>query len=379
MNRVRVLVVDDSVAIRRLVTQALASDPALEVVGVAANGRIGLARIPQLKPDIVTLDIEMPEMNGLEALVEIRRLYPHLPVIMLSSFTERGAAATLDALARGASDYLPKPASAQSVAAAVAFLQEQLVPRIKALTGLGGTPPPLPPPSRRGREVQAPAMLPPPHLRVRQRVDVVAIGVSTGGPNALVRVLGDLPANLPVPVLVVQHMPPVFTGMLAERLRTVCALDVREGVAGGVVEPGRVWIAPGDNHMVVQRSGTGVLLALQQEPPENSCRPAVDVLFRSLPGIWGGHVLALVMTGMGKDGLLGCEQIVKAGGQVLAQDQATSVVWGMPGFVAQAGLADAVLPLGDLGSEIISRVMAGRCGLKVPDRGGAQREPGEQR
>lgn len=361
METVRVLVVDDAVTARRLVAQALAADPALEVVGVAANGRIALSRIAQLSPDVVTLDIEMPDMDGLATLDAIRRDYPGLPVIMLSSFTQRGAARTLDALARGACDYVPKPTAARSAADAIAYLGEQLIPRIKAVTGTGLAPQLRAQPSPESASAPAPPLPRGKPERYRHRIDVVGIGVSTGGPNALAKVLADLPHGLPVPVLIVQHMPPMFTAMLAERLHASCQLDVREASNGEVIQAGGVWLAPGDFHMVAEKTGPAATIGLHQLPAVNSCRPSVDVLFRSLAAVWGSHVLALVMTGMGRDGLEGAEAVAAAGGQVLAQDQATSVVWGMPGLVTQRGLADATLPLGELGAELVQRVSAWRC------------------
>jgi two-component system, chemotaxis family, protein-glutamate methylesterase/glutaminase len=365
MKRIRVLVVDDAVAVRRLVSEALSSDPSVEVAGVAANGRIGLSRIAQLSPDVITLDLEMPEMDGLQTLIELRRTYPTLPVIMLSSYTKRGARQTLEALARGATDYVPKPDASQSATATVEYLKRELLPRVRVLGGLEGVPAvPSSSPSRRTEEAARPLTLAP-LPRGPRRVDVVVIGVSTGGPNALAATLSTLPADFPVPVLIVQHMPALFTGMLAERLRSVCKLDVQEATSGTTVEPGRILIAPGEFHMVVQRVSSAVSVMLHQAPPENSCRPSVDVLFRSVPAVWGANVLAAVLTGMGKDGLAGCREIAAAGGQIVVQDRATSIVWGMPGFVADAGLASAVLPLDDVGPEILRRVQEGR-GTTLP-------------
>jgi two-component system, chemotaxis family, protein-glutamate methylesterase/glutaminase len=375
MKRVRVLVVDDAVAVRRLVSEALSSDPGVEVAGVAANGRIGLSRIAQLSPDLVTLDLEMPEMDGMQTLVELRRLYPTLPVIMLSSYTKRGARQTLEALARGATDYVPKPDASQSASATIEYLKRELLPRVRVLGGLEGVPTLVPgPPPRRTDEPGRPLPLAP-QPRGPRRVDAVVIGVSTGGPNALAATLHDLPEDLPVPVLIVQHMPALFTGMLAERLRNVSRLDVQEASSGVTVEPGRVWIAPGEYHMVVQRVASAVSIMLHQAPPENSCRPSVDVLFRSVPAVWGPNVLAVVLTGMGKDGLAGCRDIAAAGGQIVVQDRATSVVWGMPGYVAEAGLANAVLPLPEIGAEIARRVQENRAGTQASPPTGSPRGP----
>jgi two-component system, chemotaxis family, protein-glutamate methylesterase/glutaminase len=353
VSRVRVLIVDDAVVYRRLLADELAADPAIEVVGTAANGRIALAKLDQVNPDLVILDVEMPELDGLATLREIRKTRPKLPVIMFSAFTERGAEATLDALALGATDYFAKPASAGGLDASRKVLRDELIPEIKALCG---------PPAGRAAPVPIPpagSIAPRP---VTSAVDVVAIATSTGGPNALADVFAALPADLPVPAVVVQHMPPMFTRLLAQRLSAHSSLQVEEGRAGGVLRPGHAWLAPGDFHMAVGREGDEVRIRLNQDPPENSCRPAADVLFRSVAHTFGPGSLAVVLTGMGQDGLRGCEAIRAAGGQVLVQDEPTCVVWGMPGYVARAGLADRVLPLGLIGPEIVRRVRAGRGG-----------------
>jgi two-component system chemotaxis response regulator CheB len=356
MPKIRVLVVDDAVVIRRLVSEELSGDPALEVVGTAANGRIALAKMAQLSPDVVILDVEMPEMDGLATLAELRKTYPRLPVIMFSALTERGAQATLDALALGATDYFTKPAPEGGLEASLAVLREQLIPKIKALCAAGrGTP---------TQERPAPAVVPGRPLRPPSApsgpIQVLAVGASTGGPNALAEVFRRLPADFPVPIVIVQHMPPMFTRLLAERLSAQFPLRFQEGASGSVLAPGQAWIAPGDHHLIVVRDALHVRLLVHQDPPENSCRPAVDVLLRSVARTFGAHSLAVILTGMGQDGQRGCEAIREAGGQVLAQDEATSVVWGMPGYVARAGLADRVLPLSLIGDEILRRVQQGR-------------------
>jgi two-component system chemotaxis response regulator CheB len=366
MAKIRVLVVDDAVVFRRLLAEELGRDPALDVVGTAANGRIALARMPQVAPDVVILDVEMPEMDGLATLAELRKSYPRLPVIMFSALTERGAAATLDALALGATDYFTKPAAAGSMDASLQVIREQLIPELKALCADRCR--------RPGAEDRAapaavpagdPGLLPDGKTPRRPRasagpVRVVAIGASTGGPNALAEVLRQLPADFPVPVLIVQHMPPMFTRLLAERLSAVCPLRVEEGKSGDVLEPGHARIAPGDYHLIAVRDGTRVRLLVHQDPPENSCRPSADVLLRSVAKTFGPDSLAVILTGMGQDGLRGCEAVSEAGGQVLAQDEATSVVWGMPGSVARAGLADRVLPLSLIADEVVRRVRQGK-------------------
>ncbi len=356
MRKVRVLVVDDSTVIRRLLTDALNSDPGVEVAATAPNGRIALAKIPQINPDVITLDMEMPEMDGISTLVELRKLYPKLPVIMFSTLTQRGAEATLDALSKGANDYVTKPANVGSVTAALQNVRHDLVPKIKAFCPWSASVSPVIP--RRQPETSAVARKESDSRN--QRIDCVAIGVSTGGPNALQAVLTRLPKELPVPIVIVQHMPPIFTKHLADRLHQLSPLDVFEGMRGDALAPGGVWIAPGDHHMIVRREGAVVRIDTHQQPPENSCRPAVDVLFRSVAEVFGPHTLAVVLTGMGQDGARGCEVIRDAGGRILAQDEKSSVVWGMPGAVANAGLADKIIPLDQVASEIIREAEIGR-------------------
>jgi two-component system chemotaxis response regulator CheB len=355
MAPIRILVVDDSVVIRKLLSDTLSQDKALEVVGVASDGHIALAKIPLLKPDLITLDIDMPVMDGLETLTAIRKLNLKLPVIMFSTLTERGAAATLDALALGASDYSTKPSDTGSPAVAIERIRDELIPKIKALC-MG--------PSRLATlSPFRPAVIA--RERPNRRIDVVAIGTSTGGPNALAEVLPKIPKDFPVPILVVQHMPPIFTRLLAERLAGKCSIPVKEGAGGSVILPSQAWIAPGNFHMKVNHTGIDWRLAMNQESPENFCRPAVDVLFRSLARAYGPHVLGVVMTGMGSDGLLGAQAIRDAGGDIIVQDEASAVVWGMPGLVHASGLADAAYPLSRLALEITRRVLQSH-GLRSP-------------
>lgn len=366
MSKIRVLVVDDSALIRRMISEALASDPEIEVAAAAANGRIALARIPQVNPDVVTLDIEMPVMNGLAALKELRKMYLRLPVIMFSTLTERGAAATLDALALGASDYVTKPSNVGGIGPALQRIREDLIPKIKAhcckvSRRIG------PPAPRTPLKTSCPVTQTPSFQSAGQRVDIVAIGVSTGGPNALGEVIPQLPQDFPAPIVIVQHMPPIFTKFLAERLSSKSQIHVVEAENMQELLRGQAYIAPGDFHVAVVRENGTVRIRTHQGPPENSCRPAVDVLFRSVAEVYGGHSLGVIMTGMGQDGLRGCQSIRDVGGKVLAQDAATSVVWGMPGFVADAGLADKVLPLQQLAGEIIKKVRRERPLSPVAD------------
>jgi two-component system chemotaxis response regulator CheB len=369
MKKAKVLVVDDAILIRRMVTDVLAADPAIEVAGEAANGRIALQKIAQLNPDLVTLDIEMPEMDGIQTLKEIRKTYPRLPVIMFSALTERGASDTLEALQHGASDYVTKPAVAAGRATAQQRILEDLVPKIKSLCRLG-----TPVPAAPKKDAAAPAAYRAPAPRAAgsqaavDAIDIVAIAVSTGGPVALAEILSQLPATFPAPILLVQHMPQMFTRFLAERLNGGTALKVMEAVDGQPLQPGVVYVAPGDFHLTVRKSHGSVVTALDQDPPQHSHRPAADVLFRSVADAYGPRALAVVLTGMGQDGLRGSEEITRAGGRVIVQDEATSVVWEMAGLVVNAGLADAVLPLNQMAGELQRRTE--RAG-KADDRRGA--------
>lgn len=392
MSRIRVLIVDDSVVIRRLVSDVLAGDPGIEVVGTAPNGKLALTKLAQLAPDLLTMDIEMPEMDGISAVRAMRASGSRLPVIMFSTLTESGAAATLDALEAGASDYVTKPANVGSVAQSMEQVRSQLIPKIKALLPRGGTglPGPVgavrpgrplaPVDAARGSAPAAPGSTGPALVRpargetpvTAQRVKrdspfrLLAVGCSTGGPEALSRFLSGFPADLPVPVVVVQHMPPVFTRQFAGRLDRQHKVRVLEATGGETLEPGTVYIAPGDFHLELQQRGAAVVTRLQQGPPENFCRPAVDVLFRSAATVYGGDVLGVILTGMGADGRRGSEQLVARRSSVIVQDEATSVVWGMPGAVAGAGLAEEVLTIDELGPAVLQRLSAHRGAGRVP-------------
>lgn len=365
-RKIKVLLVDDAIVVRKVLAEVLAGDPDIEVAGACPNGKIALQRIPQLDPDLVVLDIEMPEMDGISTLVEIRKISKTLPVIMFSTLTERGASATIEALLKGANDYVTKPTAEGGVNTALNRVRDELVPKIKQLCGkiTGRTSatahraaPAAPAAANAAGNLAA-------NLAsiLTERVDVLAIGSSTGGPQALAAVLAELPANLPVPGVITQHMPPVFTKLLAERLTTGSKVKVVEAKDGDTLQPGVFHLAPGDWHMTTVRSGEKVIVKLNQQPPENSCRPSVDVMLRSVVDVYGRKTLACILTGMGSDGHLGCQKVKDAGGQVLAQDEATSVVWGMPGFVVRGGLADRVLPLDQIGAELTRRARAGRVG-----------------
>lgn len=423
VGRIRVLLVDDSAVVRRLVRGALDTDPEIEVVAEAANGQEALLRLRECDPDAVVCDVEMPVMSGIETVQAIRRQSGSLPVVMFASPNRASAHVTLEALHAGASDFVTKPtvAAGTAMAAVMEALCIELGGKIKGLLRGPGdlsavaraavryapqpapeaptpparpavtveppsAPPSLqPPPTRAVVTVEAPTPVarpavvrPPPAARAADprpgsrthqevvrlavpqrprsgRCEAVLIGISTGGPNALAELVPRLPADLPAPVLVVQHMPPVFTRLLAERLSTRSQLPVHEAASGDPVRPGGILLAPGDHHLVVRRDGSGVVCALNRDAQENSVRPAVDVLFRSAAEVWGGNVLVVIMTGMGQDGLLGAVQLHRLGASVLAQDEASSVVWGMPGAVVKAGIAERVLPLSQLADEIALR------------------------
>ncbi|OZB47349.1 MAG: chemotaxis response regulator protein-glutamate methylesterase [Cellulomonas sp. 14-74-6] len=397
MTAIRVLVVDDSVVVRRLVTDALAADPRVEVVGTASDGRRALARVEQLKPDVVTMDVEMPDLNGIEAVRALRTSGSRVPIIMFSTLTERGAAATLDALVAGASDYVTKPSNMGSVQESIARVAEELIPKILVLAGgpgaagrgqlgtrpaaggsglrtPGGHVPTAAPggqalggiasrtlgPARTahagGSALGRPAFPPPPPAP--HPVRMVVVGSSTGGPQALSTLVTALTAPPRVPVVVVQHMPPVFTHQLAARLDRLGPARVSEAVDGEELRPGHVYIAPGGAHLLVRNVHGTLRAVLDQGPPVNFCKPSVDVMFDSAVEAVGGDLVCAVLTGMGSDGRNGAGKIVAAGGTVLAQDEATSVVWGMPGAVTTSGFAHRVLPLDDVPGAIEAAVAA---------------------
>ena len=384
---VRVLAADDSVVMRgimaklfRMHAEESGSElPRMELCGLAQNGVECLELVSKLRPDVLVLDLEMPLLNGLEVLDRLRVERPGLPVIMCSSYTEHGARSTLEALARGASDYVTKPAEQRDFAAAMASLSRQLLPRIAALAKL----------SKRGEEAcglaeaerEKRAATGPAPANASGPIEVVVIGLSTGGPAALEQMLPSLPKSFPVPVLIVQHMPKLFTGALAERLNRCCALRVEQAYEDAALYAGTVWLAPGDAHMEIaprrtmmgeEARNTGVRggrVRLHQQEPLNHCRPSVDYLFFSAARMYGPAALAVVMTGMGSDGLDGARAVHGSGGVVLAQDEASSAVWGMPGRVSEAGIASATLPLSALAGELQQRVNAGRViGGGAPQR-----------
>jgi len=383
---IRVLAVDDSAVMRGVLRNLFqthgkkhSSDlPAMELCGVVEDGVECLAAVLRLRPDVLVLDLEMPRMHGLDVLERLRLEEPGLPVIMCSSYTERGARLTLDALALGAADYVMKPSQQSDLAVAMETLASQLLPKI-AVLGDAGFKMLSDARVKTTQQAIAESKLFPNRAAEGTpmdggsngaRVEIVVIGVSTGGPSALETMLPRLAEDFAVPVMIVQHMPKLFIGELAERLDRHCVLRVREARDGAEVRPGTIWLAPGDAHMEVAQTaegsatgGVGVprtVVQLHQQRTLNHCKPSVDYLFSSAARLYGAGTLALVMTGMGSDGLTGARRVHEAGGVVLTQDATTSAVWGMPGRVFQAGLSREPLPLASLAGELTRRVNAGR-------------------
>ncbi len=353
---IKVLIVDDSIIFRRVLQDTLKKNPHIKVVGTAENGEEAIKLIRALRPDVVILDVEMPKMNGLETLEEMKRLKLTPAVIMFSTLTAQGAKVTIEALSKGAFDFVQKPTGTKAFQESQKKIEQELVPKILACAESMKRPafrrvlrPTAPPPQKRPvpptRVSKAPTVRPRVTTRMAFRPEAVAIGVSTGGPNALNEVIPRFPANFRLPVFLVQHMPPVFTKQLADRLNSKSKLTVKEAEDGELVRPATVYVAPGDFHMLVKKNDRGHMIRLTQDPPVNSCRPAVDPLFESLADAYKGRVVAVVMTGMGHDGRDGAKVLKEKGAYIIAQDQETSVVYGMPKFVAEAGIADKICPL----------------------------------
>lgn len=369
LRELRVVVADDAILFRRVMEQVLGSLPGVEVVGIAQNGKIALQKVQELKPDLLTLDMEMPEMDGL-AVLDAMKGMPNAPtVIVVSALTLHGGRLTLQALQRGAFDFITKPDESGAEKSRESLRQE-LTPRVKALAlrlGVRGilrgttasTPPASPAPVAPSRTA-AVSSTPSRGATVAQKPEMVLIGVSTGGPNTLAILLSALPANLGVPVLIVQHMPPLFTQSLAENLDGKSALRVREAAHDEIAEPNTVYIAPGGRQMRIAPGPEGrKVIQITDDPPENNCRPAVDYLFRSAAMHYPGRSLAVILTGMGSDGTLGLRLLKRHGCHVIAQDEASSVVWGMPKAAVDAGVADVVLPLEAIASKITALVRGG--------------------
>ena len=358
---IRVLIADKSSAMRRVVSETLSRAGGIDVIGAACDGREALSLTHDLKPDVVILDNDLPGLTGEEVLRLLRASQPKLPIIMFSSLSLRGIDATFHSLSSGATDFVAKPVAAGHVLQAVRHIESQLLPKVQHWGSLKLGRFVVP-----GTETTAhtqrqlpvrPSVPTKSAARGRpQRIEAVVMGISTGGPNALAEVVPKFPADLGVPILIVQHMPPMFTRLLAERLDQLGPLSVREAVPQAEVRPGQIWIAPGDYHMTVRRQGDRVLIDTNQNERENSCRPSADVLFRSAAEVWGGNMLGVIMTGMGKDGLEGCRCIRPLGANIVCQDEASCVVWGMPRAVTEAGLADHIVGLKNMADEIVRQV-----------------------
>jgi two-component system, chemotaxis family, protein-glutamate methylesterase/glutaminase len=376
------MVCDDSAVIRGLISRSLESDPEIQVVTTVSNGQMAINALSRYPVEVLILDIEMPVMDGLTALPELIKAQPELQIIMASTLTRRNADISMRALAAGAADYLAKPTTTMALNAAADFKTE-LAAKVRALgaarrraAGLrspGRRVPeaphapaapvaehhhPVAPPRLASRAVAGSsrgpiALRPPPH----EVPDIIAIGSSTGGPQALFAVLGALKPGIPQPIVITQHMPATFTTILAEHIERASGIPTVEGSDGLPVQGGRAYVAPGDFHMTVEALGNQRVIRLHKTPPENYCRPSVDPMLRSLTKLYGRKVFTVILTGMGQDGLRGAETVVAAGGSLIAQDEATSVVWGMPGAVAMAGLCSAVIPLAEV-APYIRRVAA---------------------
>ena len=359
---VRVMIVDDSAVIRGVETRILEAHPDIKVVASVANAQLALNQLTRTPVDVMILDIEMPVLDGLSALPQIRRIAPQTKVIMASTLTTRGGEISLEALRLGAIDFVPKP-TVGSIFTAEDFKRE-LINKVTALARVrlpGASAPPTviargphaPAPTLGSGPAPSPAS-PAPQLRMASAAPpaIIGIGSSTGGPQALQMTLTTLPATMQLPIVIVQHMPPTFTRLLADQIARATGRPTCEGEDGMPVVPGRIYVAPGGMHMCVERhEGRGVI-DINSNPPENFCRPAVDPLFRSLAASYGPSALVLILTGMGSDGARGAEAVAHAGGTVLAQDEATSVVWGMPGAAAAKGAVSALIPLSDIGHRL---------------------------
>lgn len=368
-KRLKVLVIDDTVVYRKIVSDVLAELPDVEVVGSAHNGKAAILKIKTLKPDLLTLDIEMPEMNGLEVLEHLQKVAPGVGAVMLSTLTQEGGAMTMRALELGAFDFIPKPQSG-TLAGNKEVIKKALGPIIQAF--------------KRSHGISTVLGRPKPIVRTQPRLDkplsrktlplagkrigpsaIIGIGVSTGGPNALARMLPRLPQDIGVPIVVVQHMPPVFTHSLAKSLDSKCGLKVCEGTNGEPLRPNVIYIAPGGKQMKIVAGSDGKqrVLKITDDPPENSCRPSVDYLFRSIAELYVGRATGVIMTGMGSDGTAGLKLMKRNGAAVIAQDEASCVVFGMPKEPINAGIVDVVAPLENIAQQIVKTVSTRQKGI----------------
>ena len=386
-NPFRVLVVDDSAVIRGFISRWLEEDGDICVVGTASNGQMALNSLISSNAEVVLLDIEMPVMDGLTALPKLIEAVPDIQILMASSLTKRNAEISIKALGMGAADYVPKPESNRDVTSRVNFRHE-LITKVKALAAIrrkkrreelptADAAADATPYTGKAKPKTSSSQTKTNSLHLFPNVDganaeikfkspskeapeILAVGASTGGPQALVKFLGSAKNFLDIPVVITQHMPPAFTAILAQHISRATGKDAHEGIDGERLKPGVIYIAPGDNHMILRKEQGVVRIRLNQDAPENFCRPAVDPLFRSVSAIFGAKTLSVILTGMGHDGLQGARTIVEAGGTLVAQDEQSSIVWGMPGSVAVAGLCSSVLPLDEMGSKIGQLILRGK-------------------
>lgn len=393
----RVMIVDDSAFIRGAIARAIEGDPHLRIISSVSNGEQAIRSLQREAVDVIILDIEMPIMDGLTALPKLKEIDGAVQIIMASTLTQKNAEISLRAMSLGATDYIPKPSSSHEVMAADDFRRD-LVARAKALGSLARrsevrgpyltvnnapsvavvAPKPKDKPDLASKRAVAnagttsalkPALFTPPGVKkdvvLRTdplvRPDILAIGSSTGGPQALFRVIKDMGNGLPQPIVITQHMPPSFTTILADHISRQCGVVCKEAEDGDVLKPGQYYVAPGDYHMLIQGKPGMPTVKLVKDPPENFCRPAVDPMLRSLVNVYGRSILVIILTGMGQDGARGSDVVVKAGGSVIAQDEATSVVWGMPGAVAMSGLCSSVLPVNEIGGFVRQTAMRTRA------------------
>lgn len=374
-NPVRVMVVDDSAVVRGLITRMLEAESDISVVASVGNGKMAVDGLSRAEVEIIVLDIEMPVMDGLTALPKLLEKDPSVRVIMASTLTSRNADISLKALSSGAVDYIPKPSSSRELSGGQDFSAE-LVEKVRthalARRRTKGLPKSDLPQARRpllsnaaSKTVAQPIRPATKEVTLKaapathERPDIIAIGSSTGGPQALFKVLKDLKDRVNQPIVITQHMPATFTKILAEHINRMTGWSCQEATDGMAVMAGQVYLAPGDYHMTVEAKGAHRVLRLNQDPPENFCRPAVDPMLRSVVAVYGRKVLTVILTGMGSDGLKGSQVVVDKGGQVVAQDEASSVVWGMPGAVAQAGICSAVLPVDQIGAYVVKAATGG--------------------
>ena len=364
MEKIKALVVDDTIVYRKIVGDVLKQIPGVEVIGTANNGKIALSKIASLKPDLITLDIEMPEVSGIEVLEQLATM-PDAPVtVMLSTLTQQGSEMTIKALELGAFDFVPKPSDGK-MAENMQKVKDAILPIIQGYKRRKSTQLKI---RDRIRQKSSPEKTPlpktaPPQVKrsaIRSKAEIIGIGISTGGPNALTKMIPMLPAELKAPVLIVQHMPPLFTASLATSLNNKSNLTVKEAEDGDILEPGRVLIAPGGKQMKIVAAADGIArkIKITDDPPENSCKPSVDYLFRSIAQHYVGRATGVIMTGMGSDGSKGLVQMKNNGSMIIAQNEETCTVYGMPKEPIESGVADMVVPLERIAQEIVKTVIS---------------------